>query len=188
MDTVFYLDHLFFLYINGLPHTALTDAVALLFSGIGSFGFIWIILGLIVFFRKERENHWFFLPFLVAASGTYFLVEVYMKQFFGRLRPENTLPAMIIDRLSDGYSFPSSHAAFAFAFAVVLVYCMPRWRIFFWLTAIGISFSRVYLGKHYPLDILVGALVGWGIGHISLNLSTYIVSKQVKKSIKKEKK
>jgi undecaprenyl-diphosphatase len=59
-----------------------------------------------------------------------------------------------------GDSFPSAHAATSFAAAVVLTSLFPRrWPVFFGL-AVAMAFSRVYVGVHYPGDVLAGAVLG----------------------------
>jgi undecaprenyl-diphosphatase len=57
-------------------------------------------------------------------------------------------------------SFPSGHAATSFAAATVLSFAFPRWAPAFFLLALAIGFSRVYVGVHYPLDIVGGAILG----------------------------
>jgi undecaprenyl-diphosphatase len=57
-------------------------------------------------------------------------------------------------------SFPSGHAATSFAAATVLALARPRWAPAFYLLALAIGFSRVYVGVHYPLDIVGGAVLG----------------------------
>jgi undecaprenyl-diphosphatase len=57
-------------------------------------------------------------------------------------------------------SFPSGHAATSFAAATILSFARPRWAPAFYLFALGIGFSRVYVGVHYPLDIVGGAVLG----------------------------
>lgn len=60
-------------------------------------------------------------------------------------------------------SFPSGHAATAFAGATVLAFAFPRLVPVFFGLAAAIGFSRVYLGVHYPLDVVGGAIIGAGV-------------------------
>jgi undecaprenyl-diphosphatase len=60
-------------------------------------------------------------------------------------------------------SFPSAHADFSFMMAVLLALWFPRYRIIFFIVAGFIGWTRIYLGLHYPTDVIVGALLGYGI-------------------------
>lgn len=57
-------------------------------------------------------------------------------------------------------SFPSSHAANAFALAAVFASRRPRWALVFYLLAAAVGFSRIYLDRHFLSDVLVGAIIG----------------------------
>ncbi len=61
---------------------------------------------------------------------------------------------------SVSYSFPSAHAANVFALATVISFKIPKWRYWFTSIAILIALSRIYVGVHYPLDVLFGAALG----------------------------
>ena len=69
-----------------------------------------------------------------------------------------------------GYSFPSSHATNHFALATFLVFVLggrfPWLRFPLWLWAISIAYAQVYVGVHYPLDILAGSILGTLVGGI----------------------
>lgn len=58
------------------------------------------------------------------------------------------------------YAFPSGHAATSFACATVLARASPRAAPAFYVLAAGIAFSRVYVGVHWPLDVIGGAALG----------------------------
>jgi undecaprenyl-diphosphatase len=76
----------------------------------------------------------------------------------------------VIERVNcgSGYSFPSSHAANHFCFAAFFITVfgdyMRHWKIGWWIWALLISIAQIYVGIHYPLDILGGALLGLIVG------------------------
>lgn len=160
MDSLLVLDHQLFFFLRDLPHGVFTNTFALWLSGIGAGGLIWLFLSIWLFVREEKRDHWFFLPVVSATALSLFITEFFLKNFFARNRPPGS-------NMGD-YSFPSGHATFAWALAVVLAAKEPRARYFFYALAILISFSRIYLGVHYPADIVAGSMVGLYIGFLSL--------------------
>lgn len=93
----------------------------------------------------------------LASAGfaeTGFLVYA-LKAFVGRPRPNNSL---------EKDSFPSGHSAFAFTIATIAGKQYPGLRIPLYIGATGTSFARVYLGRHYPSDVIVGCLIGVLVG------------------------
>ncbi len=162
-------DHRIFLFINHWPHTPLTDAVALTLSGVfASTVVIWLLLSVWLFVREETKDHWFFLPVALASALSILVTDIFLKNFFSRNRPPVTLGTINIGGPLLDHSFPSGHATFAWALAVVLASKEPRARWLFYGLAFFISLSRVYLGVHYPYDVIAGSLIGLGIGNISL--------------------
>jgi undecaprenyl-diphosphatase len=87
-----------------------------------------------------------------------------LKAIFDVERPSMRFPdpKPLVTAPLDG-SFPSGHAATSFAAATVLTFARPRWAPAFYLLALAIGFSRVYVGVHYPLDIVGGAVLGIGV-------------------------
>jgi undecaprenyl-diphosphatase len=95
------------------------------------------------------------------------LTSLALKSAIGRPRPLNP---------EDTYSMPSGHATVAFSAATALAHRYPRWRLAFYTVAGGVAFARVYLGRHYPSDVLAGAVVGVGITRLVLRHEQKILS------------
>lgn len=83
---------------------------------------------------------------------------------------------LILNGCSGGYSFPSSHATNHFGFAVFIVITLKpllkKWTWFFPLWAATISYGQVYVGVHYPVDVIAGALLGSLIGYFTATVFT----------------
>jgi len=65
-------------------------------------------------------------------------------------------------------SFPSAHTLFAFMMATLLSVWFPRYSVVFFIVAGFIGWTRIYLGLHYPTDVIVGAVLGYGITRLFL--------------------
>ena len=110
---------------------------------------------------------------LACVAGTDAITSRLMKPGFARLRPSHTeqlTGQLVLHRLSDGseyrgglHGFVSSHAANTFGLAMLasLLFGGGRWRWLFLVAAL-VSWTRIYLGVHYPGDVLFGALFGVG--------------------------
>lgn len=103
-------------------------------------------------------------PPLWLVSG---VVELGIKRIFRRERPFlQKVEAILVGLPPKHYSFPSGHAASAFAGAWLLSREQPRaWWIYYTIAAL-VGFSRVYKGVHYPGDVIAGAVTGIGLARL----------------------
>lgn len=87
-----------------------------------------------------------------------------LKDVFNRLRPDDVEAAghfLGPQWHGPGSSFPSGHATAAWALAALLTAYYPRWRWVFFSAATAVCWARLHLDRHYPADLLAGALLGW---------------------------
>ena len=146
-------------------HAPWLDAVMLAASAIGQAGTVWLILGTVaVLERRSRAGRLWQLALAILLA--YVLVDLILKPGIARARPFDALldVRVVGDWRPVTYSFPSGHACSAFAGAWVLTLMWPRVAPLLWGLAALIAVSRVYIGVHYPVDVLGGALLGLGVG------------------------
>lgn len=95
-----------------------------------------------------------------------FAMEGLLKVYFHVPRPAAAIGVehvRVLGELKLHNSLPSGHAIFAFTTALALSYGRNiYWKVLFFSAAVLIAYSRIYVGAHYPLDVLTGALVGMG--------------------------
>jgi undecaprenyl-diphosphatase len=168
------LDVSLFFLINHLPHLPVVVFLASLFSGIGPVGLISMGFVVSLFFYLETKNHWFFLPITLSGFLSYVLAEEFIKSVVARPRPELTLSSVVVFEQYPGYSFPSTHTTTAFACAYILSRFAPRYTWLWFLLAACVGFSRMYVGAHYPSDVLAGGILGVVIGFMIWRVTKFL--------------
>lgn len=162
-DEIIYYDHIIVNFLNDIA-TRYSAGLAISITRLGSEYIIFLLLPLVsalLFFRYIREA----VLLLLATGGSYFW-NIIVKSIFDRARPVVGTPII----QPDGYSYPSGHAMISTCFYGTLIYLSFRYIknqwlrnfacLFFGFIIFIIGLSRVYLGVHYPSDVLGGFMLG----------------------------
>jgi undecaprenyl-diphosphatase len=137
----------------------LLDRPMWLLSVVGRGGMVFLAIAALISAGRRR---WQALATTAAAILiTFLIVDHVAKPLVGRERPFAAAPAVpVIGGRPDDPSFPSGHAANAAAGAFTLSASVPQLAPFWWALAAAIAYSRVYVGVHYPIDVIAGAAAG----------------------------
>jgi undecaprenyl-diphosphatase len=176
VDMLVRADHELFLWLNGL-HTPWLDTIMYWIT----YKFTWIplyILLIALTIRAEgKKGAFIVIAVILAVAVADKITSGLMKPYFLRLRPchDPSLQGLMHSVTDCGgmYGFASSHASTSFALAVTW-FSLLRGKVrnmgLLFLWAAIYAYSRIYVGVHFPLDILVGAMVGSLIGYCSVQL------------------
>ncbi len=145
-------------------HTPAAERKVARFSVLGEHAGVWLVLGVAesLLSHGERRSHW--ARATGAVAGTY-AANTALKLVVRRVRPE--LPGLpALTSTPTRFSFPSAHSSTSFAGALAYSRAgLPAAPLY--ALAVGLALSRLYLGVHYPSDVLAGALFGLAIAEVS---------------------
>jgi undecaprenyl-diphosphatase len=186
LKNILELDKEFFLYLNSF-HNDFWDTIMLMITRKET----WIPFYVVIFYFIIKNYRLKALPIMFFLALTIFLSDQLsglLKESFQRFRPvhDPVIGPLVHNVLRKGgtFGFVSSHAANGFAIFIftsrVFKNMNYRFLLLFW--AVLFTYSRIYSGVHYPLDIIGGAVLGWGIGELCFKLlmffeNRYLVSR-----------
>lgn len=160
----------FLLFLQESVRNPILDRLMQFITSLGDAGFLAILVCIVLLCIKKYRRAG------AAASLSlildFIVVNLVLKNLVARTRPYDILEELLlITRRPSDLSFPSGHAGACFAVASVLFLCLPRrFGIPAVVTAALISFSRLYVGAHYPTDVLGGMVIGCVTGWIACRL------------------
>ena len=152
-------DTIILLFIQEHIRCGLLDFIMVFFTKIGNAGAIWLISGMVLFISRKFRKAGFDI---IIAVGICWVINEVFKGIVARPRPFNEIEELttVIFNLPASLSFPSGHTCSSFAAAYVYARCFGKRGAWAYAVAVLISVSRVYIGVHYPSDIIAGAVVG----------------------------
>ena len=165
-DLFLRIDYFIFFFINQTLSNTFFDFLMPIFDRPSPIIILFIYFIIIYYIKEEERKHFIFWTILglilCDQSGRI------LKLFFLRERPWAYFELDTIHNLSSNYgknlSFPSNHSANLFGAYIIISSFLPRWKKIFLIVAITIMFSRIYIGAHFPSDIIGGIIIGlfWG--------------------------
>ena len=184
MKWLTYIDNYLFKLINSSGDSDF-DFIMILMSNKYIFIPLYIYILFFLFKQYKKKFIWILLSLVILIFLADFGSVHFFKNIFERVRPCNVIPALdgirLIEGCGTGFSFISAHAAnmFSIAFFIGLIKRDLRLFIFLFSLASIVGYSRIYLGVHYPFDIVGGML--WAI---IVSLLTYkILSLKIDETI-----
>jgi undecaprenyl-diphosphatase len=178
MDSILQFDRDLFLLLNGM-HTPWWDTVMLFITRKETWLFLYLML-IYVIARNYEKKSWIILLVLLAGFVVSDQFSTLIKEITQRYRPGHE-PALeglvhIVLRKGSTYGFVSSHASNVF---FVLAFTAPLFRsrisfISLLTWALLVSYSRIYNGNHYPLDVIAGGILGITLGILFYKILIFI--------------
>ena len=172
------LDSALFFLINIQGQNSFFDWFMPFMTDLKNFTYVLGGVGLWIVWRERKAG----VAFLVFIGLTLLMTDQFsshlLKYWVGRIRPCRVLQGIhMLTDCNTSYSFPSSHAVNIFAAAYFLSRPLARVSPLFYGIAAIVGYSRVYIGIHYPLDVIGGAAIGLGIAWPIRRLQDYVITR-----------
>lgn len=162
------LDSILFRWINEGGQNSFFDGFMPFMTDLKNFTYVLIALGIWILWKERKAG----LAFLVFIGLTLAITDQFsshfLKEWIGRVRPCHVMENVhLLTDCNTSYSFPSSHAVNIFAAAFFLAQPFRRLTPVLFVIAAIVGYSRIYMGIHYPFDVIggagIGLLIAWPI-------------------------
>lgn len=170
MNALLELDGNILLWIQEYVRNDFLTPIFKFITGLGDEGYVWIAIAILLVFFKQYRKAGFAVG--VSLLGSLIFNNTLIKNMVRRVRPYRVLETLTILIEEPGeFSFPSGHTSSSFAAGVVLYLLLPKkYGVPAMILAFLIGISRLYVGVHYPTDVMAGAVLGTllAIGSVKL--------------------
>ncbi len=153
----------FLLYLQNNVRTDVFDQIMRFFSFLGNAGWFWILICIVLVIYKPTRSIGIIASVSLAVSAG--ICNGLLKTIINRTRPYDAIEGLeLIAKMPHDSSFPSGHSNASFAVAGAVTWCLSKNRkwigVILILVASVIAFSRLYVGAHYPTDVIAGIILG----------------------------
>jgi undecaprenyl-diphosphatase len=181
MEYLINIDKALFLFLNKSFTNPVFDSAMPFITEVDHWKILFVLIWLSLIIFGGRKGRIVALLVIIIVTVSDQISSSVIKPWIGRSRPCFSPwfvleGARLLIQQTNSYSFPSSHAANMTAMAILFSVKYSRFKWLFIFIAIVVSYSRVYVGVHYPLDLLGGAIVGFLSAFLILILEKRIVS------------
>ncbi|MCC6582799.1 MAG: phosphatase PAP2 family protein [Chitinophagales bacterium] len=184
METLQNIDYAVFTFINKTISNSILDVVLPFLRDATNWIPLYIFLAIYLLYKYKLEAVKYAIYIVIAFALADFISHSILKPWIGRLRPCHSLTLqarLVLGHCGGKWSFPSTHASNHMAIALSIVLAgifTKKWINYIWIGwALSIGFAQIYVGVHYPSDIVAGFILGILIAFFNNHIVLPILSK-----------